>query len=461
MRKLKLLLAACALMVGWPISTNAYTTDNLISAGWTQVTDFSSLTLSDNYFVLIDAGTSNYAMTCTGTDRIAYQTLADPTTACGEVWIVEQTGENYAFKSIVNDRYFSSGSHGWDPSASESMTNADFELTQNDGKYSLHRSTGYAGPWNNDGNVQINSDIGYEDIAVNKAEDQAPGFYIYTIARTVYNSARVNAATLKSKGWALVTSSSLVNVAGNQYVLIDANANDQAYVLTHTDQFRPAYTALTIGEGSQQWFISAKGDGYSLQNKGSSKYLNATNEGWNTYFSDAIEDNSEFTFTLAGNKWTLQAAKRTEADNYIGRWRGSHDMPYQRELVAGNKGTDYARPFYIYAIPTSINEAEALPASGDMVADKWYFYDNILAGEYSMTATSLDDIVYGTLENDVLTNKFSAVAELTAQRYYIKSASAQKLTITSYTYAYHVGDATSSIVEGGCLQNFPGKAERV
>ena len=95
--------------------------------------------------------------------------------------------------------------------------------------------------------------------------------------------------------------------------------------------------------------------------------------------------------------------------------------------------------------------AEALPANGDMVADKWYYFDIAVAGsDYNATATTLGDIVYttdGTIlysnESDVSAHLSATNNNLSAARYYVKSSSANNLSVAAAAYSYSVGTATT------------------
>ena len=205
MRKIQLLLLAIFTLLGVN-SAHAYSTDDLTNAGWTKVTDLSALTLSDNYFMFVDAGASASALAvgnpATG-DRPSYFTLANPFAAAQQVWIIAATGDNYTIQNYVNNKFFVSGDQGWNDSMSDNADMGDFTFTLNDGKYTIARSTGNVGPWNDNGAIALSD--GYENAAVNKAAAKAPGFFVYSIARTAYNAARRNGSALAAEGWSQVT----------------------------------------------------------------------------------------------------------------------------------------------------------------------------------------------------------------------------------------------------------------
>lgn len=97
-------------------------------------------------------------------------------------------------------------------------------------------------------------------------------------------------------------------------------------------------------------------------------------------------------------------------------------------------------------------DAVALPVSGDMAADTWYYFDIVVAGsDYNATATTLGDIVCtsdGTQLSASATGEVSLTAtanSLTATRYYVKSSSANNLVVAAASYSYSVGSAAADI----------------
>ncbi len=447
----KLLFAIAALLCS--VGSWAYTTSDLTSAGWTQVTDLSSLTLSDNYFVLVDAGASATAMTlgnpATGV-RPSYTTLADPFAVSQEIWIIES---GYKLKSMVSGKYFNSGSYGWDDSMSD--TGTDLTFTINDGKYKISCGKGHAGPWNDKGAVGLSD--GYEDVALNKAEAKAPGFYIYYISRTAYNAARRNGAKLASEGWSQVTTVGGLNLSGYYYALLDVSeaGYESGFAMTGATGGRPQSQALTdpVTNQAQSWIIKSHDDGkYVLQCAQDNKYFRCDGAGWNTGFIDNIDaDGTDFTFAVSDGKWTLSNEK--DAGNFVGRWGNSVLHPFQGESIAANKAAEAGKKQYlIYSIPTIAAVATALPGDGNMVADTWYYIDIAVAGDnYNATATNLGNIVYSgdagtTVVPRLSTSSFTETDNtLAAHRYYVKSSTTNHLEITAASYSYEVGSATSNI----------------
>ena len=132
----------------------------------------------------------------------------------------------------------------------------------------------------------------------------------------------------------------------------------------------------------------------------------------------------------------------------------------KKETTISNDWT-IADKFYLsYLGPTIAAKASALPV-GDMTADTWYYFDIPLDGEYDLTLTTLSDIVY-TKDNTILyenessvTANFSGTSEitLTAGRYFVKSASAQTMSVAASAYRYNVGTPTSSVANGSYQQS--------
>ena len=99
-------------------------------------------------------------------------------------------------------------------------------------------------------------------------------------------------------------------------------------------------------------------------------------------------------------------------------------------------------------------DAVALPDGGAMAADTWYYFDIAVAGDdYAATATTLGDITCttdGTQLSSSATGEVTLEAEnnsLSATRYYVKSSSAQSLVVEAASYSYSISEASVNITE--------------
>ena len=105
-------------------------------------------------------------------------------------------------------------------------------------------------------------------------------------------------------------------------------------------------------------------------------------------------------------------------------------------------------------------DADALPAGGAMEADKWYYFDIVVAGDnYNATATDLSKIICTDNANTLSTADAGNVTlyetdnDLAAKRYYVKSSIANKLVVEAASYSYDVGAPTLSTADGGYTQS--------
>ena len=135
-------------------------------------------------------------------------------------------------------------------------------------------------------------------------------------------------------------------------------------------------------------------------------------------------------------------------------------------LTIGVKSTSNANwcvwdNFELYYCGATIGgEAKALPETA-MEKDKWYYFDINTNGMYNLTTTTLGDIIYTKDGATLIENQNSVTAtfskaeneQLTAGRYYVKSASDQILEVTTGAYVYNVGAPTLSVTNGGYTQS--------
>ena len=126
---------------------------------------------------------------------------------------------------------------------------------------------------------------------------------------------------------------------------------------------------------------------------------------------------------------------------------GSLEVGYNNIAIGANwfvgsvKYIELVEPYISY-IATEIHAATATA----LAADKWYKFTPASTENYSITATTLGDVIYTTtdqLPSTATGDAVSATMALTAgTTYYIKSSSAQALTIAPQNFTYTVGNAT-------------------
>ena len=185
MKKLNRLFAILIAVLGVSATAKAYTTADLTAAGWSKVESITDV--ANYYYVFVDARTSAYMIADDhNRNRAYYLDLTNPITYANSTWLLEANNDSYALKNAATARYYNSGNWGWDPFLSANNDNANYKLTLTDGKYSIQsvKTSSYLGPWNNDGAVVGNG----ENIAANKGNNQAPGFLIYSMERSQYES---------------------------------------------------------------------------------------------------------------------------------------------------------------------------------------------------------------------------------------------------------------------------------
>ena len=326
---------------------------DLRNAGWTQVTSLEDA--GDNYYVLVDAASGNY---CVGRGLAAdhrpmSHTLGNPFADNNQVWMLEGSGSTFKLKSMKDGYYLNAGSAGWNNSMNQT-DGTDLNFTLSDGKYSINCSTGYLGPWNNDNKVALTDAA--ENIAVNKQASQAPGYYIFAMSRTEYNSRVYDASKLEEQGWK--KASNIADVAGEDYYVIFLESKGGSMTIAATESERPAYKTLNdpLKSSYLLWTLVSDGTNYALKNIASQTFFNA--QDWDTGFGATANAYRKF-ISLGDNKYALQNSSN---NYYVGRWQNEESAPFEMENVAANKSEAHRGVYYVYYMTKSDYNAKRASA---------------------------------------------------------------------------------------------------
>lgn len=342
--KLKHLLLTALMTVVGIGSSWADDIQDLKATGWTQVTELADV--ENNYYVFVDAGTGLYSIGrgLAAGDRPMSHVLGNPAADNSQVWILEGSGTTFKMKNLKDNYYFNSGNAGWNDSMGAS-NGTDFTFTLNEGKYDISATTGYVGPWNNDNKVALTD--GAENIAVNKAANQAPGYYVFAMSRTAYDAAKFGVAQLEAQGWTKATD--IANAVGDNFVIF-LEAKGGSLVISRNESGRPAYKSLgnPLYNKHELWTIEGDADNYALKSEASAQYLN--DQGWNTGFGGLGDGSRRKFVSLSDGKYAIQNKSNND---YVGRWQNQESAPFEMENIAANKNEAQRGNYFVYYMSKS------------------------------------------------------------------------------------------------------------
>ena len=433
--------------------TQAYTVTDLKNDGWTQVTTASITEVADNYYILVDAYSSDYVMSAEADHyRPCYKAIADPKKNPSFVWNLEGSDKTFSLKSFATGAYFKQAA-GWNTSVGDGRngSTASLQFTLSEDKYSIEcDGEKLVGHWNDNGAAVANDG---EDIAANKEAKNAPGFYLYSISKSVYNAALVAA---RSTGVASATKASPVDVTS--YIQnADWSGDWGAWEFTCTSS------------GNIQWGQKTL-ESWNADNVIVKQVLTGVPNGLYKLTADVISGpgatKAAYVFATgdAPVNSAVVSAEATEGDyTKMSNEVAGNTLTADNVHVSGNAitvgmnqstGWVVADNFKLYYYgPTVGGNAIPLPDGGVMEAGQWYYFDiNTAANNYNATATTLGDIIFTTAGSTLIedesgiSNHFTAENNsLDATRYFVKSSSANKLEIGVASYTYSISEASANV----------------
>jgi len=467
--KRKFLLLVCAVLC--ILQANAYTTDDLLSDGWSLAPNFSSN--KDYVYVLVDAGSGEYVMTSNPSDagaRPQYMALVNPFTNPKVVWTIESRNDGYALRNIDTQYYFNTNTNGYDNFMASTYETGSFDIIANGAKYDLKRISGtqgdgwYVGPWGSPSavNTSAHPGGGYENIAANKATSL--GFYIYQMAKATYakkylqNCPNLTApvdvsflienptiyqggsATDLPAGWLNydnhTTDDRKYTEGTNNTKLIGYRS--AGWLENHTLDFDYYSGVNNLSRG--QYTVSADvscdknhADLYICNTSSYSKIPTAMNSSsGNISASVAVGDNESISIGLEANISINNTSATATADNFR-----LQVNPYLSTMAT----------------------ALSFPGSASLTAGVWYYYDIPAENSYDFTSSAAATIYYTQAADPLLDASTTPEAftagqtkaiSLSASRVYFKASEA---TTFSVAYRYNVGSATLSNADGSYTQN--------
>ena len=433
--KRKLLSMTVALLCtvgGW-----AYSTSDLTTAGWTQVSSLDDIT--SNVYVFVDANSSNYAVEGSSTTgRAMFKTLENPFEDLSEVWTIETRSGGYAIRNAGSQFYFNSGPNGWDSFNAATYESGTFTFTFNNAKYDLKSVTTnkYVGPWDSQTEVTP-SNLG---VAANK--DNSMGFYIYKMAKATY---------------ALKYMQNYPNLAAP----VDLSflvVNPTIYQSTNKGTIPSGWTKFAHITGNGNYTEADGGDTqleawHWTSDLNADYYQTITNLPAGKYAVTAYVHSRE---AAVGNVYIYNETNgkaRSDSpeegdDKYADRTTSYLAIP---DNGSGNIGIEVSGTatwftgdnFRLAVDPYLSTIATALPANGAMEAGRWYSFTPSVTDNYDMSGTAtISNIIYATGDTKTLSdavaenNTFSDTQSLTAgTTFYVRSSSDNTLSYVPHLNA--------------------------
>ncbi len=443
---------------------NAYTTDDLESDGWEKVTSLEDV--SNNFYVIVDNGGS-FMVGLDGT-LIKYKTAADPASNLNMVWALEAHNTSYGLRNLSSTKLLLQTEYnaGWNANLNDQpnvcewtdwkFAYASSVWTIENGRYPYQNESasdtspypGYWGPW--DSGV-----VNDKRLAGNKNQANRGTFQIYRMSKGEFISLLLSKST--------PSKSSPVNLSVATAGLTNSTSGWTKDFVNFTKNYQANRSNGKNTDSYSNWgFLEAWNNGVTFTGSLTAN-LNTLPSGLYKITSHVFKNTTDVVSFTAGDN-NVSTAFSSDNDKFQ---EVSVDNVNVNNGNALSFGLDITGATWIgitdiqilYYGPTVSGEATALPVSGDMVADTWYYIDIPAAADnYNATATTLGDIVYTTDgsiliedEGTVIANFAATDNSLSATRYYVKSSSANNLVIAAASYSYEVSAASAdiSIVQTG------------
>lgn len=456
-------VALAALFVG---RTNASADTRLIQdgeGGWTKITSLPSQ-LSDYYFVFTDNSQDLMLGVAKGVNQntkwyslgVYYQSSVEPTTSgiLSKTWTIETVGNGYALRNLEYSvsPFQTEWNAAWKYDTNDVYDTANewcmVLLAYSDGCWTIqngrYQSSGYLGPWN-DGNFTNGAEC-----AANKSGSNIGKFQIYAILRSRFQQNLMDAASASNP--VDVTPFYVTNATFDHnrsgWTEEGSGGNNNTSLgceIWHRSSFN-IYQDVTLPDGAYK---------VSLQMAGSTS---------GTVYGQSGDVSKEAASSAAAKDNFQNTVLQMITDRTYGQTFTDVIPVVGNSLRIGFKDAtsnqwDVFDNFKLYYWgPTVGSAAVALPSDA-LLADRWYYFDVPSEGDYTLAAGSaLSDFVYTTdgtqlAETATSMSWSNEVQTLAAGRYYVKSATAQTLSVVPNTYSYLVGSATADIqfVQGGEL----------
>lgn len=252
------LLLVCAMLfgsIGFTKAADAYQTYLTAGKGWTQVTDLSSMTLSDYYFAIVSNDNTDLMVKMeqaqsgqqNSNHSMWYRDATDPLKDNSYLWTLETNStsgyEGYTIRNVDRPVRVIQTNEGlpwyartnWETSSAR-WTSYAFNLS--DGKYTIQAlangDTYYLGLW-----TYSNGYVSGQELAGNKSGDEIAHFLLYSISKTTANAA-IAAASDASSSAPYDLAPSLFGRATSDFTGATGYYGDYRYVETYKDSEAPS-----------------------------------------------------------------------------------------------------------------------------------------------------------------------------------------------------------------------------